>query len=245
MTEAFSEARTGKLEARDWRIRMRRPIIIVFFTLSLGIAYNASADVLFDNGSPDLANAFHSDFDTSSPSDTVQVGNEFSLSTPGRINHVRFYGLYASDSIPPAFDDFTIRIFEVTGGVPDVNPLYEFDVASVSRAATGDVIFGFDLYTHEASFPLVFLEAGSYSCRSSMTRREPTPTGTGHRPPRPRIHSKGTWMARPGWPIPTQSRSHCRWTGSPPQWRTEPGKRLSQRLRHLGPIGHGPGWRIV
>lgn len=141
---------------------MRRSMAWIVVVVWLVSSVPSMAGVVFDNGVPNLVNGYHSDFDTSSPSDTVQVGDDFIIAAPGKINHVTFYGAYAFDNVPPSSDEFSIRVFPVVGGIPNASPLFDFNHASVSRVDTGDSLAGLDLYRYEASIPVIFLEAGTY-----------------------------------------------------------------------------------
>ncbi len=123
----------------------------------------ALAQVVYDNGPPDLVNAYHSDFDVSSPSDTVQVGDDFVLGAPATFDHFLFFGVYAFDNLPPANDNFTVRVFDFSSGAPPNLPLLKFQVGiGDSRVDSGWDTFGFDIYEHRATIAPVTLPAGKY-----------------------------------------------------------------------------------
>lgn len=121
-------------------------------------AQSAQAVIVFDNGAPNSSNAYHSDTDTSNPSDTVIVGDDFSFGSSTAFNEVSFWGLYAFDNGAPAADDFTIAIYDYSGAVPSSSPLHSFSIGNaVSRTDTGADLFGFDVYSYSAIIPMTSL----------------------------------------------------------------------------------------
>jgi hypothetical protein len=122
-----------------------------------------AGDIIYHNGVPSLQNAYHSDFDTSNPSDTVIVGDDFIFASAQVIRDVHWWGVYAFDNVPPAQDDFTIQFYNTNGGVPNNSPFVSFNVGNaVNRTDSGDDISGFDQYFYSAVIPDVPLAVGQY-----------------------------------------------------------------------------------
>ena len=115
----------------------------ILLTIAIGLAIlssvSARADVIFDNGGPNLGGAFISD-----ASESWEQADDFSL-VPGSniLADVHWWGIYVFGNSPET-DTFTIRIFGNNEGAlndyPTANPLYEFSGIAGGRTATGDVI---------------------------------------------------------------------------------------------------------
>jgi hypothetical protein len=141
----------------------------ISWILSLCVAYpilsagQVRADVLFNNGPPDLINAHHSDFDNSTGTvDAILLGDDFSLSAPGTLGAVHWSGLYLFDNTPPAADDFTIRIYNFGGATPSPSPLASVAIGNASRSLAGSNILGYDVYQYDAALPDIILGSGHY-----------------------------------------------------------------------------------
>ena len=136
-----------------------------WFPINFDVAFILSienSDTVCDNGLPDFDDAFHSDFDESNPAATVQVGDDFVLDRTETLSGFLFYGAYAFDNTPPASDNFTVRIFEFSAGIPNAIPLHEFAVGAADRSSTSTTIAGFDVYRHEVDIDDISLPADTY-----------------------------------------------------------------------------------
>ena len=132
------------------------------------------AATLFDNGGPDLLNAFASDFNQ--PPNGLQQADDFSLSQDSMVQDFHWFGLYADLMVgPPGVplnDDFTLRIFDDQdmNGAPDANFLFEFrqgTTAQVTRTLIStnppdETVFGYLLYRYDAVIVDTPLPAGGY-----------------------------------------------------------------------------------
>ena len=134
----------------------------VLATVLLGLlplAQTAQGDtVIYDNGVPDLATAWASDFDLPS-----QMADDFVLQ-PGAntITDVHWWGLYASNIDPwPLLDTFTLRFYEDAGGGPAVVPFYDVPIGPVVRTNGGREIVGYTLYEYGVQIPELTLNAGT------------------------------------------------------------------------------------
>lgn len=115
-----------------------------------------SGETIFDNGSPDLSIAALSDF-----KDGRQVADDFQLLPGGStITDVHWWGAYFFGNTPTAPDNFTIRVFVDSSGVPAVNPLAERAVGNVGRNDTGADI-GSDVYEYSATIDPIVLDANA------------------------------------------------------------------------------------
>lgn len=125
----------------------------------VGWTGNAQAGVIFDNGFPDLNDAYFSDFDGAA----FQGADNFIFRVDSTVRDVHWWGTYAFGLTPPDADDFTIRIFNDDGGVPEDDPFYEVSVGNaVNRVDTGLLILGtFPLYSYSAVVTDVALLAGT------------------------------------------------------------------------------------
>lgn len=123
----------------------------------------AMADVVWDNGMPDLGNAFHSDVDTSAPASSTILGDDFSFAGSTNLNSFTFYGIYASNGVPVATDNFTVAIYDNSGPVPSTTALHSFNVGNdVNRADTGTTTFGLSIYSYTADIATLNLAGGDY-----------------------------------------------------------------------------------
>jgi len=141
----------------------RTLVALALVGLAFGLVAQASAGVICDNGVPDLATAVFSDFDGSAIFAPQQLADDFTLATARVIRDVHWWGVYAFDDTPTEPDDFTIRVFEMQGGLPLVNPLVSINVGDVGRAFTGDQAGGYVLYKYEALLAGIPLPAGTYA----------------------------------------------------------------------------------
>jgi hypothetical protein len=123
---------------------------------------NAGA-IIFDNGAPDLLNAWASD-----PGFLeglgIQQWDDFSLS-PGAnvVGDIHWWGVYDFGT-PAEPDEFAIEIFEDVGGLPDLNTGVKVFTGEAGRVATGDKVLGqFDLYAYWVDIsPISFAPSTDY-----------------------------------------------------------------------------------
>lgn len=139
--------------------------IMIFLGLLLSSANFVLANsIIYNNGSPDLENAWVSDFNVE-----AQMGDDFTLSAGGNIiTDIHWWGLYAPYNTPPV-DNFTLRIFNIDGGVPAVTPLYENNLGSVARIDTTNDFSGFfgisftsDVYEYWVDLDPIILSPGAF-----------------------------------------------------------------------------------
>jgi hypothetical protein len=130
----------------------------------LAVAYPAQAAVIFDNGAPDLVNAFFSDTMADHPfaGNPFQVADDFSFASAHSLTDVHWFGAYAFENTP-GLDSFLIRIFPDDGGVPAADPIHEFAVGDGDRTDTGLIVaIAFNLYSYSALLPQTPLDPGTY-----------------------------------------------------------------------------------
>jgi hypothetical protein len=156
-------------------------MIRLFALVAAGFALAASAtparaDIIFDNGTPDLTNAFNSDFFNFG----FQSADDFVLA-PGAstITDLHWWGVYAFTNTPNAADNFTIRIFADAGGAPDINPFVSVNVGNVSRTFTGDNVVGFDVYEYDVDVAPIALAPGTTYWLSIVNDSANNPGGDG------------------------------------------------------------------
>ncbi|WP_022947731.1 DUF7901 domain-containing protein [Methylohalobius crimeensis] len=96
--------------------------------------------VTIDNGTPDLIDAKPSDFDYTPSLFGLQKqsADDFLLTDETTINSIEWWGIYFSSNTASASDNFTIRIFPDTAGVPasttSISPL----IGTLTQTDTGD-----------------------------------------------------------------------------------------------------------
>lgn len=138
-------------------------VIVAASTFGWVLPANA-ATVVYDNGSADGSRGWWSDFDgTLQP--FQQIADGFVLGAGSNtISGVNWSGSYYSTNTPTAADNFVIRIFGDSGGVPDVNPIYSFNVGNaVNRMDSGidDATWNIDIYNYSAAITSTTLVAGT------------------------------------------------------------------------------------
>lgn len=129
----------------------------IWIALLAGASATHAQDLVFDSGITDpVINAAGSDFDQAS-----QLAARFALALDEDVNVLRWVGVYGLVGGPTPLDDFSLRFFSITGGILAVDPAFE-PVATVTRVRTG-TFGGFPLFTYEATFPVVGLDAGEWA----------------------------------------------------------------------------------
>lgn len=127
-------------------------------------ASSAQAATIFQNGGSIFGDGLISDYCDVGICDSSigifnEAGNSFTLSSTSVIRDVLWAGAYAFGDDLLATDDFSVRIFDVSNGIPRAVPRFEHSNIQVSR---GDIGFGgLYLYTHNLNTP-VTLAAGTY-----------------------------------------------------------------------------------
>jgi hypothetical protein len=94
---------------------------------------SVQALVLFDNGASNLQAVVPSD--QSSPDFLREAGDNFSLHSAANITKVTWSGIY-SFGITPVTDNFSVRLFNIVSGVPDINSFATLN-GSLSRINSG------------------------------------------------------------------------------------------------------------
>lgn len=121
-----------------WRDRVA--LAVLLGAISSG---SASSAVFYDNGSFDGGNAFHSDFDAPVfPVDTVEVADDFELISSQILRSIVWSGVYFFTGVPEGPDNFTIRIFDASGGLPGAL-VHAFTPGAVLRIPTGALVADF------------------------------------------------------------------------------------------------------
>jgi len=128
----------------------------------------AVADVVFDNGEPDLVEGFWSDFDYSDVDEgviTTQLADDFVLD-PGAstITHVRWWGGYAWENTPPSLDGFYVILFFSPDSGKTMVPVHVFNASAAVRTPTGEVVTfpqgDYDVYMYEFEMAPLALAPG-------------------------------------------------------------------------------------
>lgn len=101
--------------------------------ISLLNTSSAQAAVLFDNGASNLQAVFPSN--QNSPDFSLEAGDDFKLNSAANITKVTWSGIYLFD-ITPLIDNFSVRLFNIFDGAPDINPFATLN-GSLSRVDSG------------------------------------------------------------------------------------------------------------
>lgn len=123
---------------------------------ALLVANLAQAVTIYDNGAPNLVNATASDEDFPN-----FIADDFTLlAGANTLTEITWWGVYEFGEVD---DDFSILIYESIGGAPDLAPLIEFNLGTVSRSTTGDLVAGFPLYEYSTTLaPTTFVAGTTY-----------------------------------------------------------------------------------
>ena len=136
---------------------MRKLLTVFMMVGVIAIALPASADVIFDNGAPDLGESWVSDVAW-----YAEQADDFQLQ-PGAtlLTDVHWWGVYGGEQTPQ-IDSFTIRLFADNGGTPDTGQFYEVSGIDGGRVATGTQEDGFfDIYSYSADIAPIALSANT------------------------------------------------------------------------------------
>ena len=124
---------------------LSKPVFCGLLILALSFicgAMNVQAQVLFDNGTPDLTgNGFYAD---TGYQDTM-AGNVFTPTTSGTANYINFAGWYDQDYLNPTdpvpSDSFTVALYDFTGldisGTGYANFIGSSTVSGLTRTVLG------------------------------------------------------------------------------------------------------------
>ncbi|MBM3531206.1 MAG: PEP-CTERM sorting domain-containing protein [Alphaproteobacteria bacterium] len=123
-------------------------------TLAL-VALQATAAVIYNNGSPNLTGAQLSDVDGAE-----FLAENFTLASAKTVRDVHWWGIYFPSDTPGP-DSFTIEFFNVVAGTPATAAFASFAVAA-SRVDDGTTILGRKNYRYAAVIPDLPLAAGDY-----------------------------------------------------------------------------------
>ncbi|MEP6962184.1 MAG: PEP-CTERM sorting domain-containing protein [Acidobacteriota bacterium] len=129
-----------------------------FLILALLGGSVASATTVFDNGAPNLTNAFNSDLDFS----PTQVSfDDFTVGAV-TLRQVVWHGIYAATNTASVVDSFTIQFFNNVAGSPSGAAIQSYAV-SPSRVNTGNLVVStYKDYLYTATIPDTVLAAGTY-----------------------------------------------------------------------------------
>ncbi len=145
-------------------LRLLFSLALIFASLTLVIGFTDAA--IYDNGDPDLQAGIQSDFGGGIVI-TQEAGDDFVLSAGGDvITDIHWWGIYlpANPLSPPSVpssDDFSIRIFNITSGVPDTSPFYSNDTAAVTRIDANLNFDSIDVFEYSVDVSPISLSPGT------------------------------------------------------------------------------------
>lgn len=144
--------------------RLRASILFgIVWLVALASIYRAHAGpiLVFDNGGPAFSDAFVSDL-----AGGFQYGDDFTLNSSVFLGEIDWAGAYKGDNqLYQGSDDFSIRIFSLSGGAPGSTPLVQLNIGATAQRTLlpGTLPFNSTLvYNYDATFSPVTLSAGSY-----------------------------------------------------------------------------------
>jgi len=104
----------------------------------------AVAGVIFDKPADLTTSALVSDFDY-----PRQLADDFQLqSGANTVTDIHWWGTYALNLSVTEPDDFTVRIFADSSGLPTTDPLHDLAAASVVRISLGLDTFGREIFSY-------------------------------------------------------------------------------------------------
>lgn len=115
----------------------------------------AFAGVIFDQTIDLTGGAASSDFENSN-----QRADDFQLQAgASTITDVHWWGAYHRANTATEPDDFTIRFYTDAGGIPAIEPLFQFAVGDVGRVDTGVDVGNLDVYAYSTDIAALTLAA--------------------------------------------------------------------------------------
>ena len=138
---------------------MKTRFVLLFSILFLMLVSASLATPIWDNGTPDQGPLFGSE---PGGFPNTQVGDDFTLGATATLGQIQWWGGYFSANTPTTPDNFTIRFYTITAGVPSTVVLLSYNVGNVGRVDSGLDSFGDDIYVYSATIPDTILPAGQY-----------------------------------------------------------------------------------
>ena len=90
----------------------------------------------------------------------IQHADDFALPAQSLINGVEWHGIYRGNNVRP--DNFSLKIYQLSSGVPTLSPLLDIPLGAVTSQDTGRRIsYDLAVYAYTATFPKQSLAAGS------------------------------------------------------------------------------------
>lgn len=117
--------------------------------------------VVYDNG---ISVAAATNGRTNDPDYPIYIehADNFRLTSTSSIQGVLWAGTYEGTSARP--DEFSLRIYTLVSGKPDLSPLYNIPLVALERWDTGlNNAFNQRKYSYQALFPEISLDAGTYA----------------------------------------------------------------------------------
>ncbi len=146
-------------------------VLLVGFWVLSNIATGFTNSLIYNNGMPDLVNAYLSD---SASITNTHSGDNFILTSGANvITDIRWWGVYPSAQ-PPTQDNFTVRIYNFVAGSPNLSSFYENNVGNVNRTDTGNNILSHEMYEYAADVQPLALAPGDSYLLSIVNNTVPT-----------------------------------------------------------------------
>ncbi len=124
--------------------------------ITLAFASTSPADVIFDNGAPNLGTGVFSD-----PGFPQFLADDFTLDAGSNtITDIHWWGGYAFDNLLPV-DNFTISIYEQVGANPADTALLDIAVGAATRVDSGSDLGSFDVFEYSVDVSPITLAANT------------------------------------------------------------------------------------
>ncbi len=137
----------------------RKALTLLLGLLILGHSTSAIAALIWNNGDPNNGNAYVSD-----PTFPIQYGDDFTLTSTTVVSKIEWFGAYKGTSLTAnPTDAFSLRIFKITSGAPEKNPILQLSPSGIVRQQTsGTLPFGNFVYNYQADITPTSLAPGQY-----------------------------------------------------------------------------------
>lgn len=117
--------------------------------------------IIYDNGSPDFVNAYYSD-KTPGIGGGIESASNFALGADNILADIHWWGGYGISSFAHSADNFTVYIYNDSGGSPGT-VAHTIPVGAPTRTDTGVNLFlSIDIFAYEYDLPIpIALTAGT------------------------------------------------------------------------------------
>ena len=122
---------------------------------------SVKAEVIVGSGEGNGSFGLLSDFDGQYFSGQQQIGHEFIINETVEVDQIDWHGQYFPDG-QPSKDKFSLRIFKMVEGVPEIKPKIDVQLREVRQTKTNIERFSHPVFNYVGSVIPFQLEPGRY-----------------------------------------------------------------------------------